>query len=167
MQTYAQIEELYMLKKVGFYSIRLEDEVETEMEKFISKFRADPIFYQDYRVLAAWIKRIGNEEGALPGLFRDEDDAQALPPEFRAMEIRGMLDEVGYDLRLYCLRLSNEVVILLNGGVKESQKTQDSPDLLPKFRLANRVSKAVTQKIIRRELMIQGKQLKGDFELIF
>jgi hypothetical protein len=68
-------------------------------------------------------------------------------------------------LRLFCLRMSDEIVILLNGGIKSSQKTNDSPDLVGKFRLAQQVSKAIDLKIRHRELTVVGKQLVGDFEI--
>ncbi len=127
----------------------------------------DTDFKEDFDEIFNWIAHIGEVEGAIPELFRDEADAQALPPEFQAIKQRQMLKELGYNLRLYCLRISRNIVILLNGGAKESQKVQDSPDLFSKFRWANQISKVITEKILRRELRLEGRRLKGDFELQF
>ena len=58
---------------------------------------------------------------------------------------------------LYCIRINENIVILLNGGGKTSQKVQDSPDLLPKFRLANKISEAVTKSLSTRNCGWKGK----------
>jgi hypothetical protein len=75
------------------------------------------------------------------------------------------LQFIDANLRLFCLRMSDEAVILLNGGIKSSLKTNDSPDLADKFRFAQQVSKAIDLKIRNRELQVVGKQLIGDFEI--
>ena len=167
MQTYAVIEEHYTYNKVTYYSLRIGDEEWTETEKFYQRFMNDEIHKEEFDDLLNWIEYIGEKEGAIPQLFRHEADAQALPPERRAMEYRNMLFEIGYNLRLYCLRINKEIVILLNGGIKESQKVQNSPDLLQKFRLANVISKKVTEKIMTRDIWVDGKELKGDLEISF
>lgn len=165
MPQFVTIEEFYTYEKVGFYSIRIEDNELMETEKFYQRFMNDEKYKEEFSDLIAWIEHIGEIEGAAPELFRDEEDAQALPPEFRQIERRAMLKQIGYSLRLYCLRLSDRVVILLNGGIKESQKVQDSPDLIGKFRMANKISRKITEQLIRRELIVEGKQLAGDLEL--
>ena len=166
MKTFAEIEELYSFRKVTYYSVRIEGAELDEMEKFIVRHKNVSEFKKEFEDLMAWIKYIGEKEGANLKLFRDESSAQALPPEYSEMRKRGMLKEIGYNLRLYCLRIDGNIVILLNGGVKTSQKVQDSPDLLSKFRLANKISEAVTKKFVIKELWVEGQELKGDFELI-
>jgi hypothetical protein len=165
--TYATIEETYTFKKLTFYSVRIEDESYSEVEKFILRFQQDDKHKDELENILALLKIMGNEKGALPIFFRDESQAQALPPERYVAIKQNMLHFIDADLRLFCLRLSNEIVVLFNGGIKESQKTQDSPDLFPKFRLAQRICKTITQKIIDKELVIHGNRLKGDFELAF
>ena len=144
----------------------MEEEEWTETEKFYKRFMDDEIHKEEFDDILNWIEYIGDKEGAIPQLFRHEASAEALPPEKRAMAYRNMLIEIGYNLRLYCLRINPEIVILLNGGIKESQKVEGSPDLLSKFRFANLVSKKVTEKLINRELWIKGKRLEGDFEIV-
>jgi hypothetical protein len=165
--TYATIEETYTFKKVTFYSVRLENQPYSEIEQFILRFKQDKKYKDELDNILALFKIMGNEKGAMPFLFRDESQAQALPPERYIAIKQNLVHFIDADLRLFCLRISNQIVVLFNGGVKESQKTQDSPDLLPKFRLAQRLCKAITQKIIDRELLVQDNKLQGDFELVF
>jgi hypothetical protein len=164
--TYATIEETYIFRRVTFYSVRIENEAYSEIEKFIIRFQQDKKYQQELENILALLKIMGTEKGALPILFRDESQAQALPPERFAAIKQNLVHFIDADLRLFCLRISSEIVVLFNGGVKESQKTQDSPDLLAKFRLAQRFCKAITQKIIEKELLIDGNRLKEDFELV-
>ena len=63
------------------------------------------------------------------------------------------------DLRLYCLRISDEVVILANGGIKTSQTVQDSPNLLPYFRFVNVMSKQIDELIKDSTLKLDGKNI--------
>lgn len=164
--TYATIEETYTFKRVKFYSVRIEDETYSEIEKFIIRFQQDKKYQEELDNILALLKIMGNDKGAMPIFFRDESIANALPPERRGAIRQNMLHFIDADLRLFCLRMSNEIVVLFNGGVKDSQKTQDSVDLFPKFRLAQRLSKAINQKIMEKELRIDGHILKGDFELV-
>ncbi len=167
MPQFATIEEFYTYKKVIYYSIRVEEDELMETEKFYQRFMENQEYKEEFIDLITWIEHIGENEGAIPELFRDEDDAQALPPEYRQIERRAKVRKIGYSLRLYCLRISESIVILLNGGIKESQKVQDSPDLIGKFRFANKISKVVTEKLIRKELLVGEKKLIGDLELSF
>jgi hypothetical protein len=71
------------------------------------------------------------------------------------------------ELRLYCVCVTEKVVILANGGVKTSQKVQDSPDLLPHFRFVNEMSKQITVAIRDKDIKIEGKNILNlnDIEL--
>jgi hypothetical protein len=162
---WASIEEIYTFKKVKYYTIRLEDEPYSEMEKFILRFEMEADFQNDFENILALLVILGNEKGAKCRYFRDESAAQALPPEIREALRENWVQFIDAGLRLFCLRMSDETVILLNGGIKSSQKTNDSPDLVGKFRFAQQVSKAIDLKIKNRELKVVGKQLIGDFEI--
>ena len=164
--TYANIEEIFAFKRVTYYSIRFENDAYTEVEKFILRFQQDRKYQEELNNILALLKIMGNEKGAIPIFFRDESIAQALPPERNAAIKQDLVHFIDADLRLFCLRVSNEIVILFNGDIKESQKTQDSPKLLPKFRLAQKISKSINQKFTDKELASEGGKLKGDFELV-
>jgi hypothetical protein len=162
---WASIEEIYTFRKVTYYTVRLEDEPHSEMEKFILRFETDNVFQNDFENILALLVILGNEKGVKSRFFRDESAAQALPPEIREALRENWVQFIDAGLRLFCLRMSDEVAILLNGGIKSSQKTNDSPDLVAKFRFAQQVSKVVDLKIRNRELQVVGKKLIGDLEI--
>lgn len=56
---------------------------------------------------------------------------------------------------MYCIRICDEVVILLNGGIKTAQKAQQCPNVAPHFTMANKVSKLLTQAIKDKEISIE------------
>ena len=167
MANWAIIEELYTFKKVTYYTIRLEEDTHSETEKFILRFEADAQYQQDLENILALLVILGNEKGAKSRFFRDESAAQALPPEIREALRENWVQLIDAGLRLFCLRMTDEVVILLNGGIKSSQKTNDSPDLVAKFRMAQQLSKAIDKQLRNRELQVVGKKLIGDFEFSF
>lgn len=167
MANWAIIEEIYTFKKVTYYTIRLDNNAYSEMEKFILRFERDSQYQHDLENILALLVILGNEKGAKTRFFRDESAAQALPPEIKEALRENWVQFIDAGLRLFCLRITDEVVILLNGGIKSSQKTNDSPDLAAKFRTAQQVSKAIHAKLRNRELQIMDKKLVGDFEFSF
>lgn len=106
-------------EKVSLYSISFEMDGTTEFEKFVSEFEMNATYNRDYqRILAAL--QVILQIGALERFFRPEgtmrDNVQAIPVE-------------GGKLRLYCLRLSDQIVILGNGGVKVTRTYEQDPKL--------------------------------------
>ncbi len=106
--------ELYLIKegdKCTIYTLQFLREVESEFEKFVSKFIDSAEYSEDYTRIVAFISRIANT-GALERYFRPEgkmnDSVVALPV-------------TSSKLRLYCLRLSAKILILGNGGVKATR----------------------------------------------
>ena len=167
MANWAIIEELYTFEKVTYYTIRLEEAAYSETEKFILRFETDAQYQYDLENILALLVILGNEKGAKSRFFRDESAAQALPPEIREALRENWVQFIDAGLRLFCLRMTDEVVILLNGGIKSSQKTNDSPDLVAKFRLAQQLSKAIDAQLRNRTLRIIGKKLVGDLDISF
>lgn len=110
--------ELYLIKEgdnCTIYTLQFLRDVESEFEKFVAKFREDAEYSEDYSRIAAFIIRIA-KNGALERYFRPEgnmnDSVVALPV-------------TSSKLRLYCLRLSDKILILGNGGVKKSKRYED------------------------------------------
>lgn len=62
-------------------------------------------------------------------------------------------------LRLYCVRLSNQVVILANGHLKTGRTVQDSPDLLTHFRFANKMAQQLIELMGSGELQLMGQDI--------
>lgn len=110
--------ELYLIQEgenCTIYTLQFLRDVESEFEKFVTKFREDAEYSEDFSRIAAFITRIA-KTGALERYFRPEgkmnDSVVALPV-------------TSSKLRLYCLRLSDKILVLGNGGVKTSQRYED------------------------------------------
>ena len=92
---------------------------QSEYEKFISKFRKDAELNPDFQAIMRFIEQILSN-GALERYFRREgkmsDSVVALPV-------------LKSKLRLYCLRLTDKILILGNGDVKSS-RTYEEDDTL-------------------------------------
>ncbi len=114
--------ELILLNDTGnctLYSIQFATESESEYERFYSKFIEDARLNPDLLRIVQVVDRIA-DQGALERFFRYEgkinDSVVALPV-------------LKSKLRLYCLRLSDTILILGNGGVKNSRTYEEDDSL--------------------------------------
>ena len=137
MNTFVKIEPFKTFSRVRYYTFWVEGRDKSEADTFFSKFENEAELANDLTLLVAWLSEIGNNRGAKARYFRQENSAEALPPPARIMS---ELSIERCDLRLYCVRLSEQVVILANGGRKTSRAVQDSPDVWPKFQFANKMA---------------------------
>ncbi len=155
-------------REVTYYTVRKDGAQETETDKFFLKFEHDPHYRSSVQELAAFIlDAMGDNLGAKEEFFRFENSASALPPPPRSVRNLSFNFE-GYPLRLYCMRLSNKLVILMNGGIKSSQAAQDSKDLSMKLIEANAFAKAIDKALWQKNLWIgvNGRTLESDDEEI-
>jgi hypothetical protein len=135
-----------------FYTVRWENSTLSETEKFFNKFQNIVLYRRSIQELAKFIDIIiGSEYGALEAFFRFENFAQALPPsgEYSFGELT--INYGNFPLRLYCLRISNSLVILFNGGEKTSANAQGGKTSMVFFEanlFADRILKALHQKDI-------------------
>jgi hypothetical protein len=151
-------------EKVTFYSVRWEDGQYSEMERFLSRIDAIPEMKQPLQELIHLILEvIGNTHGAQEAFFnRFENRVTALPPKGNIKISELELDYRGFPLRLYCLALSEEIVILFNGGIKDSQTVQESKDVITaKFYEANEFAKRILTALNAEEILVEGRQLKN------
>ena len=106
--------------KVSFYSISFQMDRTTEFERFLAKFEEEAEFNEDYQKILAALE-IFLDKGALERYFRPEgamkDNLCALPLE-------------SGNIRLYCLRISDEILILGNGDRKTTRTYQEDTRLL-------------------------------------
>ncbi|MBV6439406.1 MAG: hypothetical protein DYG98_17315 [Haliscomenobacteraceae bacterium CHB4] len=166
MNTFVRFSELTELsgRKTRFYTVRFEQKTHTEFEDFLLRHENRKDLEEQLNELIAWLDEIAERRGALNWLFRQENKAHALPPKQRLDHL-----EVN-NLRLYCLRLSDHVVILFNGGVKTADVAQNCPNVKPYFVQANRLAGAIDESLQIDELRItdNGTRLAypQNFELI-
>lgn len=101
------------------YTFQFLAETESEFELFYNKFKEDAEYNPDLMRIVTFIDKIA-DRGAMERYFRPEgkynDGVRALPV-------------IQSKLRLYCLRLSEKILILGNGGVKKT-KTYNEDDTL-------------------------------------
>lgn len=114
--------ELYLIQEgdnCTIYTLQFLRDTESEFEKFISKFIDNAEYHEDYIRIAAFISRIART-GAKERYFRPEgkmsDSVTALPVTVSK-------------LRLYCLRLSDKILILGNGGIKSTRTYNEDSQL--------------------------------------
>ena len=159
MKQYVNLQVFRDFRKVRFYTFRIEDSDKSEVDKFFTKMKSEDSISREMNQLAQWITEIGNFHGALIELFRFEDEAHALPPPPKGQRKVGIAQIENNNLRLYCVWISESIVVLANGGIKKSATVQGTPDLLPHFRFAKAMGKQINQLIIERSLRFQGKEI--------
>lgn len=152
--------------KVRYYTLKFDDDDKTELDKFYDKYQDE--FADSINFIKMWIAEIGEKFSAIPRYFRPEDNASALPPptkELRCLDI----DSKKMNLRLYCIVLSPEIVILVNGGIKESDSTTGSPSCWDQYMFTSNVSSQLNKMIKDGHLTLKGKMLKRKklFKLTF
>lgn len=156
VNTFVEIEEMGRSGKVRFYTLRIDEAPRTEAERFRMRFLDHPLHGSDYLEIASILKQIA-KRGAQRRYFRHERLAEALPPKF----IRNS------KLRQYVIRISDNILILGNGCVKETRTAQESQDCKPTFRIMNKVSERITNLCIERDILVSEDCLEGElnFEL--
>lgn len=113
---------------VSIYSPKYEGETQTEFEKFMSNNGSltHPQLKKDFDAIIAVTKKMIDDCGARENLFRLEGkNIKAIPLCIGQRRGRG----VG-TLRLYCIRISEKILVIGNGGIKKVRKYEDDPVLL-------------------------------------
>ncbi len=154
VDTFAHIRKLenFAFSKVKYYSILINDGEHTEFEDFLTRMESEADHEEDMINLYTWLEIIGEDEGAKEKYFRHEgfiSDAKALPPKASIMEANELLV---HDIRLYCQRLNEHVVILFNGGIKTKPKAQECPNVSIYFRQANNFAKQINDLFSEKEI---------------
>lgn len=150
--------------KVYYYTVQVEGATYSEFQDFLHRMRAMSDYGEQLGMILQFIKEIGEKYGARSGHFRHERKADALPPSYYIQP--GKPNK--YGLRLYCIRLSDEVVILLNGDLKTDNDPEKCPNCRKHFRFANALASKIDEAIINREIILTGKELlmeDDDFEI--
>ncbi len=104
---------------VSMYSICFDENNLTEYELFVQKFMCDAKLNKDFQTIIRALNRIV-ANGALERYFRPEGK---LGDNVAALSIDSKV------LRLYCLRISDQILIVGNGGAKTTRTYQESEEL--------------------------------------
>ena len=147
------IELLEEYENVNFYSIRMAGEELTELEAFFEKFPEGCEYDNEIDVIISWIDQIA-ERGALERYFRPEgnygDGVGVIPID------------VEKKLRLYCLRLSDKILIFGNAGVKDARTWQESETLAPYVKLLVDTSRFISSRIKDGTMVLVDKEIVGN-----
>lgn len=118
--TNATIQSVRQTEKAGLFTICFEGESFTEFQKFIVKGHENATLQPDLQKILNALQHMMNAMGFLDRYFRPEgkmrDRVAALPIQ-------------SSKLRLYCLRLSDSVLIVGNGGPKTTKTYEEDSEL--------------------------------------
>lgn len=151
MKSEIEIELFEEHEVVNFYTLRFKDE-ETEIDKFFDKFPEGCDFDDDIDIIIKWIDKIG-EKGALERYLRPEskqkDDIYAIPVETS-------------NLRLFVIRISDNILILGNGDLKSTKTYNEDPILNNIVELLKEVNHYINSRLKSQKIYFYQKQLIGD-----
>lgn len=139
--------------KVSIFSPKYDGESMTEFEKFMSS--CSSLKYQqlknDFSAIISIINKITDDCGARENLFRLEGGKiKAIP-----LCVQQRRNKRYGTLRLYCIRISEKILIIGNGGVKTVDKYQEDP-VLAAF--------VDSLRVIEHNIFIECRKLRKEYE---
>lgn len=152
MNRFATLIKARELLLVTYYTIQFEGDPYSLFHQFLND-HSDEVYTKHLSVIRKWMTKIGTEIGAHEAYFRPEafdgGDASALPPSIQITRKK-------CDIRLYCMRVNFNVVILFSGAVKskKARTAQECDHVRPHFILANRLTKAIEKALDSRDITI-------------
>lgn len=154
MSNFASIKFIKEYAKVVFYSVVIngEEDGESLFEAFVNQHTGSEPAKLNH--ILAWIKLIGDRYGAKESYFRHEMAAEGLPPSGIDREPTYIEEDqnTSNNLRLYCHRLNDHVVILFGGAIKTTDKAQECPQVKDHFKLANILSRLIDQSFVEDDI---------------
>ena len=114
-----KLKTLEQTDNVSLYSICFEGSAISEYESFIQRFKDDATLNTDYKNIILALEKIV-AVGALERFFR---------PEGKMNDHVAALSIDSRKLRLYCLRISDQILIVGNGGRKDTRTYEESAEL--------------------------------------
>jgi hypothetical protein len=158
--------------KCTFYTVKYEDISTNETDLFFDKYDAISDYKEASQELLTFILyAIAEDHGAIDDFFnRAENEVKGLPVQGKVI-----INEVTYyypefPLRLYALKITNNIVVLFNGGIKDGPTNQTS-SLNMQWRaaceFAKRIDKAIRDgSIIVDEINRKLTNYDGSDEII-
>ena len=148
----AELIQLNHDRNCTLYTIQFITEDMGEYLRFYNRFKENTIYNRDLARIVKFVERIA-DLGALERFFR---------PEGKMSDRVCALPVVKSKLRLYCLRLSDSILILGNGGVKKT-RTYDEDDELRGFVVTlQNFDKLIKQGVKDGTITITEKEIDTD-----
>lgn len=154
----AKIQSVMQTEKAGLFSICFEGESYSEFEKFILKYQDNATLNKDLQVILVAVRRMIETSGFLERYFRPEgkmrDNVCALPLQSNK-------------LRLYCLRLSDSVLIAGNGGVKDTKTYNENSELCGYVITLQKLDELIKLAVKKGDITIEETTIEGSDNLTF
>lgn len=154
--TKIKLQSVAQTEKACLFSICFEGESFSEFEKFISKHKE--AYSKDLNIILAAIKRMLSVSGFLERYFRPEgkmkDNVCALPIQ-------------SGKLRLYCLRLSDSIMIAGNGGVKNVRSYEESEELSGYVVTLQKLDEAIKLAVKKGKITIEEHNIENVNDINF
>lgn len=135
---------------ITIYTIRFEGSELSETNNFVNEYSRNG-FVEDLDMISSWLGYL-KDRGAEPRYFRSENNVSAGPVAFSR-------------LRIYCIRCSQNIVILDGGGEKKGQKTQDGAETWKAMKLMMEIDKRLIEKIRNGDIYYSPDLMKLEGEL--
>lgn len=146
------IKTLKQTEKNGLFSLVFENEDYSEFEKFIEKFKNEADVAKDLNVILSYIEQMINGAGFLERYFRPEgkmrDNVCALPV-------------VSGKLRLYCLRLSDSILIAGGGGRKTTKTYEEDSNLNGYVISLQKLDELIKVEVSKGNIVIEAGTIRG------
>ena len=123
----------------------------TEYEKFVQKFLNDATLNKDFQKVFRAINRIV-ANGALERYFR---------PEGRYKDHVAALSIDSKVLRLYCLRISDQILIAGNGGAKTTRTYEEDVELSGYVMDLQKFDELLAQELTSGKITIEQNVITG------
>lgn len=137
---------------VRIYSFLVDNDGLMEFEKFLLQYKNNSKYQRDLAIILARIRKL-LEDAADDRHFRYEgkmnDRVRALPIE-------------SGKLRLYCLKINDNIVVIGNGGIKNVPRYQDDPHLDMCVKMLQKIDKKIRNGERREKIVTSGKDLEGE-----
>ncbi|WNJ20198.1 hypothetical protein [Pontibacter sp. G13] len=166
--TIFELEEFLRGSAVTCYTVRSAKQNWSLADQFLNSFTdpEDPMFipgFQDEIEDLVHLVEFIAENGMGRFILRQENSAHALPPKkIFGQGARHLMRLPTYSLRWYCMVWPPNILILFGGGIKRSQRNEDSPGVYSAFMLADRITKQIDQMIVEGSLAEHNGTLVGD-----
>lgn len=139
-------------KNCTLYTIQFLSKSDNEFEEFYNKFKDDVELNPDLMRIVSFIGKIA-DTGAFERYFRPEgkmnDNVVALPV-------------LQSKLRLYCLRLSDKILIIGNGGVKNTKTYEESEELKGYVLTLQKFDKLIKEGINSGTISVTENKIETD-----
>ncbi len=144
-----------------FYTVRLNNNHLTEMELF--EENEFPEHLKELETLYSVIDQM-RSRGAKSHYFKPEKGANALPKVCQEIITANKKD---YGLRLYCIRLTDNVVVLLNGEIKTKLDPIQCPNVQRHFDNAIKIARKLDRLLNEDEVSYEKPDclLNLEFEI--